>query len=98
MNSFALPEERQKLEPVYRRIKALLAHGLKATDLTWCWVGWHIQPLSVRAHLFHQYTSRCVNDMRYSSKELEPTKVVKAVKKILGELLHEIETMGLAPF
>jgi hypothetical protein len=36
--------------------------------------------------------------MRYTSKELEPAKITKAVKKILGESLSEIETMGLAPF
>lgn len=98
MKSFAPPEERKKLEPVFKKIKALIAHGLKATDLTRCWVGWRIQPLSIRKRLFYQYTGRPDDDMRYTSKELEPAKIGKTAKKILGEPLTEVETVGLAPF
>lgn len=98
MNSYAPAESRKKLKPVFMRIKALLAHGLKAMDLTRCWVGWHIQPLSLRPRLFHQYSGQVDDEMRYSNKTLEPTELGKAMKKLLGETQKEIAIEGLPPF
>ena len=98
LTSYAPAAERKALEPIYQRINALIAHGLKATDLTRCWVGWHIQPLSVRTRLFHQYTSQPDDDMCYSRKDLTPGNLVKAVKKLLGEPHEKISIVGLAPF
>lgn len=98
MNLHAPIESRKKPKPIFMRIKALLAHGLKATELIRCWIGWCIQLLSVCPHLFHQYSGRLDDEMRYSNKSLELAKLVKFVKKLLGETIKEIGIEGLPPF
>src|SRR4051812_13818925 len=54
-NSYPSKEQREKLEPVLGRIKTLLSHGFLGIDLIRCWVGWQIQPLSVRSRLMCKY-------------------------------------------
>ena len=58
MKAFASDQGRANMETVFGRIKALLGHGLLGTDLLKCWMGWRIQPNSVRPRLLHEYTAR----------------------------------------
>ena len=51
LNSWPSSEERRALVLVLGQIKALLAHGLSTIDLIQCWVGWRVQPLSIRTKL-----------------------------------------------
>ena len=87
-----------KLEPTLRRARALLAHGLRGTDLVKCWIGWFIQPLSIRTRLFCQYTGETTDSMRYSEMTLTDDQIVKNAKRLLGEKKDAIALDGLAPF
>jgi hypothetical protein len=98
MNSYAPDADRVKLEPTLRRAKALLAHGLRGTDLVKCWIGWFIQPLSIRNRLFHEYTEETTDDMRYSEITLLDDQIVKNAKRLLGEKKTDIAMDGLAPY
>ena len=75
----------------------MLAHGLSAIDLVRCWVGWQVQPLSVRTQIMCEYTGPADN-MRFSQAVLGPAEVVKATKRLLGEPIEAIGRVGLAPF
>ena len=80
------------------RARLLLAHGLKGTDLVKCWIGWSIQPLSIRTRLFHEYTGETTDDMRFTEHTMTDDQLVKAAKKLLGENKTAIALTGLAPF
>ena len=98
MNSYASDENRVLIEGVRARARALLAHGLRVTDLVKCWIGWFIQPLSIRTRLFHEYTGETTDSMHYSEVTLTDDQIVKNAKKLLGETKHDIALTGLAPF
>jgi hypothetical protein len=98
MNNFSSDEDRVLLADIQTRARALLAHGLRGTDLVNCWIGWFIQPLSVRTRLFHQYTGSTTDDMHYSEVTLLEDKIVKTAKTLLGEKKTVIAQTGLAPF
>ena len=99
MNSRATDApSRLEVEGLVRRAKALLAHGLAGTDLIKCWVGWFIQPLSIRTRLFHEYTGEPTDKMRYSEITLTDDQLVKNAKQLLGETKEKIALTGLAPF
>ena len=97
LNSWASKEDKKKLKPVFQQIGALLAHGLSAIDLVRCWVGWQVQPLSVRTQIMCEYSGPG-DDMRFSQVVLEPAEVVRATKRLLGESMETIGRIGLAPF
>jgi len=98
MNSYADLGKREALEGLHCRARALLAHGLRGTDLVKCWIGWFIQPLSIRTRLFHEYTEETTDNMRYSEITLLEDQVVKNAKRLLGEKKTAIAENGLAPF
>ena len=58
LNLFPTDEMVKKEKPLIARLKALLFHGLADKDLVLCWVGWKIQPLSIRARLMCKYNGR----------------------------------------
>ena len=76
MNSYASDENRVLIEAVRVRARALLAHGLRGTDLVKCWISWFIQPLSIRTWLFHEFTGETTDSMRYSEVTLTDRKSV----------------------
>ena len=98
MNSRASEASQARVENLCRWAKALLAHGLRGTDLVKCWIGWSIQPLSIRTRLFHQFTGETNDDMRYTEHIMNDDQLVKAAKKLLGENKTAIAKTGLAPF
>ena len=98
MNSYASDENRVLVEAVRVRARALLAHGLRGTDLVKCWIGWFIQPLSIRTRLIHEYTEETTDSMRYSEITLTDDQIVKNAKRLLGETKHDIALTGLASF
>src|SRR5664279_5708421 len=83
MKEYAEPAALTALAPTIKRIKALLAHGLKASDLTRCWVGWFIQPLSIRSRLFGEYIEQLTDSMRYSTEYPNPDKIEKLTKRLI---------------
>lgn len=97
LNSWPSTEDKKKLEPVLRRVDALLSHGLSAIDLVKCWVGWQIQPLSARSRLLCEYSGPG-DDMSFSQVALGTTEVIQSVKKLLGESVAAISQVGLNPF
>ena len=64
-NSFAEDEEWVKMQPLLKKIEVLVAHGLKGTDLIKTWMGWRIQPLSIRDDLFCRYSGKLTDSLRY---------------------------------
>ena len=97
LNSWPSTEDKKKHAPVFKHIKALLAHGLSAIDLIRCWVRWQVQPLSMRSRLMCEYSGPG-DVMRFSQVILTPAEVARATKKFLGEPLEIISQVGLAPF
>ena len=98
MNSYAEEPSWVLVEAIRRRARALLAHGLRGTNLVRCWVGWHIQPLSIRIQLFHEYYEDTGDDMRYSIVTLNEDQLVKNAKKLLGKTKSTIAMTRRAPF
>ena len=98
MNSYASDEDRVLIEPLRARVRALLGHGLRGTDLVKCWIGWMIQPLSIRTRLIHEYTGSATDDLRYSEVTLLDNQIVKNAKTLLGEKKTTIAETGLARF
>ena len=80
------------------RIQALNAHGLKGTDLVKCWVGWCIKPLSVRLKFIYEYTNLSCDPLRFTTWEPDSADVVKTAKRLLMEIVAEVEQDGLLPF
>ena len=97
LNLIPSGDHKKKIEPVIRRMKALLAHGLIGTDLTRCWVSWQIQPLSVRDRLMCEYTGRG-DSMCFAQNEIPSAALVTACKKFLAERIEDIKRVGLLPF
>src|SRR3954463_3010455 len=97
MNSWPNMEDKRNHEPVLRRGDALLSHGLSAIDLVKCWVGWQIQPLSVRSQLLCKYSGPG-DDMSFSQVALGTTEVIQSVKRLLGETVAAISQVVLNPF
>lgn len=98
MNSFADEESRDKLDPLYTKIRALRSHGILATDLVKCWVGWRIQPLSIRSRLMCTYTNKPSDDLRFTKNTLNSEAIIKAAKKFLSLKAEEVKKVGIAPF
>ena len=97
LNSRPDREYKKKLKPVLHWINSLLFHGLSVVALARCWVGWQIQPLSIRPRLMCEYSSPR-DDMRFSQVILEPNEVTRSRKRILGEPISVINQVGLNPF
>src|SRR4051812_34879296 len=89
--------KKEKLAPLLARMKALLAHGLLGAYLIRCWVGWQIQPLSVRGRLLCEY-SGLDDPIRYAHTQFEPAALLSACKKYLAESKKDIAMIGIAPF
>ena len=97
-NSFVKDEEQVKLQPLLKKIEVLVAHGLKGTDLIKTWMGWRIQPLSIRDNLMCKYYGKVTDPLRYSATPFLKKQLIKAVKTQLGETIAEIEEDGLPAF
>jgi hypothetical protein len=96
-NLFPKEVHQKRNELILARIRALLAHGITARDLTKCWVGWQIQPLSIRDRLMCEYTGKD-DPMGFAHNELSASELVTACKKFLAECLDYLKKVGLAPF
>lgn len=92
------PEARSKIEGWLQKTNALLAHGLIRLNLVRCWVGWRIQPVSLRTWLIHEYSSLITDDLRCSKDELEEDAIQLIVRKLTNEKLAVHELVGLEPF
>lgn len=77
-------------------IRALLSHGLNATNLTRCWVERQVQPLILRTKLMSEYTGS-KETMKFSNIVLMPIAVVRAAKRLLGETKGKIGQVVLDP-
>ena len=94
-----LPKEktRNKNEPLIARIRALVAHGLTGRDLVLCWVGWKIQPLSIRDRLMCDYNGKG-DTMCFSHNEMTSSTLAACCKKFVAESIDNLKKEGLAPF
>ena len=90
LNSWPSTEDKKKLAPVFKQIKALLAHGLSAIDLIRCRVGWKKQPLSACTKLMCEY-SGLGDSMKFSQAVFTPAETARATKKFLGEPLEVVD-------
>ena len=97
LNLFPMETHKKRNEPILARMKALLAHGLTGTDLTKCWVGWQIQPLSIRDRLMCEYTGRG-DSMCFAQNAISSGALVTACKRFLAERIDDIKKVSLPPF
>lgn len=58
LNLYPKEKHQNRNEQIIARMKALFAHRITGRDLTRCWVGWQIQPLSIRDRLMCEYTGK----------------------------------------
>jgi len=91
-------EERAQYATTIAKIKALIANGLTGIDLTRCWVGWNIMPLSRRNRLMFEYTGELNDPLRFSNAPLTEEEVNSTVKTLLGEKQEACNKAGLKPF
>jgi hypothetical protein len=98
MNSFASDTEREALQPLLKKISVLVKHGLRGTDLIKTWMGWRIQPNSIRKKLLCDYSGHLTDSLRYSEKSYPNTALNKAIKAFLAEKVETIKDNGLLPF
>ena len=91
-------EERAQYATTIAKIKALIANGLTGVDLTRCWVGWNILPLSRRDRLMCKYSGEPNDPLRFSSAELTEAEINSTVKTLLGEKQEACNRTGLEPF
>ena len=91
-------EERAQYATTIAKIRALIANGLTGIDLTRCWVGWNIQPLSRRDRLMCEYTGELNDPLRSSNADLTEEDINSLVKTLLGEKQEVCNRTGLRPF
>src|SRR3954470_9099946 len=87
----------RKNKPLIPWLKALLFHGLEGKDLVRCWVGWQIQPLSIRDQLMCKYNGRG-DPMCFAQNELTSATLATCCRKFVAEKIEDLKEDGLAPF
>ena len=97
LNLFPIEKMEKKNKPLIARIKAPVAHGLTTSDLVRCWVGWQIQPLSIRDRLMCDYNGKG-DPMCFAHNEMTSSTLAACCKIFFAESIDNHWKEGLAPF